>query len=257
MSHQGSSDFIASGTVLVYSRWARDPLAGVRFEQGYEGTAAGISALGLTLLASGASVQYDQVQPGKKTLRASWGRDPSEPESAEVPVDRWELEMAPYQISLFRHPAAIAEAEVYIAPAQYRKDIQDAITEGEAYPLSTSSYPVGLQIYRLLAQGTEYWETQRPILRRQRTYSPSFATRVVLSNTSTVYLRSTIISTFTPPTDFQAQIPDDPTDTPPSGMVWGWRLVQRSFGYLASSRVFEEQTSWEGAYWSTSLYDFL
>lgn len=258
---QGDSSFISSGYVAVSSGWVRDPQSGVRFEQRYEGTAAGIGALALTLVSQGASVRYDDTGPGKKTLVASWGRDPNEPESAEVPTDRWELELAPYQIAIWRHPDVVRESlglsggqSFDNGPSGYRRKLLDAVAEGGQCPFTT---PVALQVFDLLTKGTEYWETQRPIIRRQRTYTPSYTDRAILTPTSLVYSRSSLISTFSPPAIFQGQIPVDPTEETPTRTQWGWRLTQRSCAYTGSLGKFEESTSWEGAYWETALYTFL
>jgi hypothetical protein len=256
-SYQGSTSFVATGYTLVFSGWARDPQSGVRFEQRYEGTETGISTLALVLVSQGAAVRYDATTAGgKRTLQASWGRDPNEPESSEVPTDRWELELAPYQIAIWRHPDVMREAETYGTSA-YRKLLLDAVSTGVPFPESEDIYPVAKQVFDLLTQGTEYWETQRPIIRKQRTYSPTYTTRTVLSPTNKVYSRASLISTFSPPTDFQDQMPTDPTDAAPSGKSWGWMLRQQSFGYQVSSRKFEESVVFEGAYWETRLYTFL
>src|SRR5205085_9997153 len=54
----------------------------------------------------------------------------------ETPTDRYDFDFELAHVSIFSIPKATAEASVYISRAQYRKDIETALRNGLAYPLS-------------------------------------------------------------------------------------------------------------------------
>lgn len=257
----GSTDFASLGYKLTNERPSYDSDIGTTWEQTFEGTQTGIAALASALFTSGAKIRWEQ-KVGTNQLIAQWGRNPNDLPEDEPATDNWKLDQEPYQIPLFRHPLAALEAEAYIGSsfAQYRKDITSSAEAGTAYPLDTGSFPVGLQIYYLLGQGVEYWETQRPILSRQREFSKTYPSKQVVAFTSKVYTRATLIASgtgFGIPASFEPQIPADPSYSPPTGTSWGWRLRQQSSGYSKNTRRWEEQIEWEFGWWYNSLYEIL
>lgn len=249
------------GYVLTREQAAYDSNYGTTWEQEFQGRGDVMDALAAGLSAAGAKVRWE-YKPGINTLTALWARNPNVSESSEVPTDTWRIENEPYQIPLFRHPLVAIEAQSYVSGsfAQYRKDITDAAEGGLAYPLSTTSFPLGFQVYLLLGQGTEYWETQRPVIQRQRTFAKTYIAKYQPRFTSDVYTRSRLISAsagFEIPADFRAIIPADPTYLPPSGTDWGWRLRQQASGYSTQTGKWEETMDFEFGWWHNSLYNIL
>jgi len=221
----------------------------------YEGTAASLTSLAATLQSQGARTSLSTPAGGFSTLTVQWSKDPTVADSAEVANDVWSLNGEPYQVSIFSLPAIRAEAQEYGNVADYRRSIDDAVNAGEDFPLDASTYPLGLAAYKLLTSGTEYFELTRPSLSRTRTYSLTYTgARTSFSPYQFVYTRASLISTFAVPSSTQVQIPADPTETPPAGMTWGWRLKGQSYNYTREKlgTKVEEVLEWDFAAWFTS-----
>jgi len=257
--HLSSDAHTNGGWSLTSEGITLDSDIGYTWERVYEGNRTGIATVAALLAGDGSKLRWEQ-KAGLNRLQAFYARNPNVDESVEEATDSWNLVQEPYQIPLFRHPLAALESESYVSGsfAQYRKDITEAAEAGTAYPLDAGAFPVGLQIYRLLGQGVEYWETQRPILSRQRTFSKTYPSKQVVAFTSTVYTRSTLLSSgFGIPVDYESQIPANPSYSPPTGTAWGWRLRQQSSGYSPNTGRWEEQLEWEFGWWYSSLYNIV
>jgi hypothetical protein len=250
---------LANQCDLVERKFVTDPVAGSSWVLTYEGTAYGVELVGASLLSFGAKIDVTE-DGGKCRLVATFAKDPataSDP-AAEVPKDRYDLDWELVQASIFSIPAATNEAKGYVSAAQYKKDITDAANNGDKYPLSESSYPVGKLLYQLLTRGTEHYEFKRPVLSRVRTYTDKYPNRTVIEQRETVYTTSSLISTFGIPSDIQAVLPLNPgtTDTPDNA-VWAWKLRGERLSYNSGTRRYEESLTWAFAAWDTNLYNLV
>ena len=235
----GSEQFLATGITFVGSRPTVDPANGPTFEYVYEGTPSAISALLGTLSASGARASIDQTGPIHR-LTASFVRDPTQPVASESPFDVWSILSQQYQRSIFSIPAAVAEAQRYINPAQYRTDIEDAARAGEGYPLDLTNFPVGNYLHMLLSMGIDTQPEHRPMLRRQRSYSLTYIGQPQAIDTNgLVYTREAIIRLFGPSAATAARIPANPITPPPTGFVWGWYLSIQQFVQIQEESLYD------------------
>lgn len=228
----GSPEFTASQvTALPGPRVIFDQSGTPSWEYQYEGTAAGIAAQAITAQAAGARTVIDASGPINR-LTATWVRNPVDSISSEVPNDVWSIDMEENLYSLFQSPRAIEEAGRYVNVAQYKSDIMEAAQAGDDFPLSQTEYPVGWYIYNLLSQGIDTAPVKSPVLRRNRTYSLTYAdTPRRITYDALVYTRSALLSAFGIVSPLADRIPLDPAETLPEGFVWGWYLAQESYTY--------------------------
>ena len=229
---QGSSSFVSLGYTLVSSRPVYDQANGPSWEVVYEGGAAALTTLAVNLQSSGARTVLDR-QPGISRLSANYVADPDQPASAEVAADRWSILWEEDRQSLLSSPVAIAEAQGYVSVAKYKADIENAVKDGDAFPLEPSSqYPVGQFIYNLLSSNIETYPVYSPLLRRTRTYSLTYTgapQQVTLQGI--VYTRAALLREFGIVNPLASRIPTDPSVALPAGLVWGWYLAQQEFDY--------------------------
>lgn len=243
----GSTQFGADGNLcLANVQQTNDPNASGRaWDYTYVGTESSINALASSLTSQG--VRFRTASAGGEfSLTATYtGLDRDQDPSAETPTDSYGLDTEGVNVSIFAHPRATAEAASYISPAQYKKDIEDALAEGAVNPISETTYPFSATIYRALSRGQEYFELRRPILRRTRTFSARYADRADVEARQVAWRTSTLITAFALPADVSARLPADPdaTDTP-VGTVWVWRLTLDSSEYNIAQRQWTESKVW-------------
>lgn len=258
----GSDTFNATGYTLVSQTPGYDPQGGVSWTQEFVGITANLEAYAATVQLAGARTSI-QIQNGELSrLTVQWSKDPNQPDSAEVEQDRWEFAEEPYQIPLFSHPAIAAEAKRVGdgQEAEYRRALKDAVASGDANPFASAlaTYPASPAVYGMLSQGVEYWNAGRPTIRRVRTYSLTWTgTPQAVEAYQRVYRRASLISQFSIPADVQSQIPLDPSDAPPEGTVWGWRLSSKASTLVREKNGTkkEELLTWEfGAWYAAAGY---
>ena len=262
MITHGSSDFNTLGYTLQSQTPGYDPQGGVSWTQVFVGLQTYLEAYAATAQAAGARTSLEIGSGDLTRLTVQWSRDPNQPESAEVEQDRWEFAEEPYQIPLFSHPVIAAEAKRVGTgqEAEYRRALKDAVANGDANPFASAltTYPASPAVYGMLSQGVEYWQAGRPTIRRIRTYSLTWTgSPQAVEAYQRVYVRSSLISTFSIPSDVQSQIPTDPSDPPPDGTVWGWRLSSKSSTLVREKNGTkkEEILGWEfGAWYAASGY---
>lgn len=229
---QGSANFNAFGYTQTASRPAFNERDGQTWQVEYEGTHSAIATLASSLQTAGGRVSIDRRE-GRSRLVVDWAKDPTQPASAEVPWDRWRMDVMEERVSLFSSPLAVAEASVYVNPAQYRSDIEEAARGGEAFPLSDAEFPVGRIIYNLLTQGQETFPVNHPTLSRTRTYTTSYpGQKWQVSLQGLVYTRAALLREFGIVDPLASRIPFDPSVALPDGFVWGWCLTAQNFEYI-------------------------
>lgn len=241
---QGSSSFSSVGYTLVSARPVVDQANGPSWEVRYVGTPAGITALATSLQSSGARTAIE-TRDGQSSLTAYWVRDPDLAAASETAFDRWSIVWEETQESHFADPAAIIEAEAY-GPA-YRNVIESAVNDGEDITLDSATYPIAHRIQRLLESKIETKPRFHPFLRRQRTYSLSYTgTPYRVNVQGIVYTRASLVSTFGIVDPLLSRIPLDPTETLPTGFVYGWYLAQQDFQYTRERGAMkvEENMGW-------------
>lgn len=230
--------------VIVDEGYRADPFSGaVTFERTFDGTSADILALTATLLAQGARVSR-RNSGGQNVLVAQWNRDPDGSVSDEVPADIWDDDTLTEEVDLFDVDAAVAEAATYVSAALYRKDITDAVNDGESFPLDSNSYAVGLQIYNYLARGIKSIPLNRPVLTRNRSFSATYEGRNQMEYLQRVWTSAALISEFEIPQAVQDRMPDDPSPVSDTEYVWGWKLTVDRSSYNTATGKIQETRSW-------------
>lgn len=246
---------IGESYVLVGQSYRVDPVSGgVVLEQEYDGTGTSIDTLTAALVAQGARVSKTNAG-GVNRVIAQWSRDPSASPLDEVPADIWDDDTVTEEVSLFDMLPARIEAESYVTTALYKKDIEDAIANGDAYPLDATAFPVGNRIYRLLAAGISTMPVNRPILTRNRTFSALYTPRNQMEYRQTVWTTAALIAAFSIPTAVQNRFPETPSAAEtPEGTVWGWKLTVDRSSYNVGTNRIQEVRTWTFAAWVESFF---
>jgi hypothetical protein len=269
-THLFSPATLAAQCDLVSQRIVTDPQNGSSWVLTYEGSEWGVKAMGATLLAYGAKIETD-VDGGKSKLVATFSKDPataSDP-TIETPNVKWDLDWEMVQVSIWGSYKVINELVYDLNPAETKKLIVDAASNGQKFPFAKSVYPACYEVFCKLVAGGEYIEIPRPVLTRIRTYSPKYASRFRVSQRQFAYTTPTLISTFEVPADVQLTLPEDPplTETPlrkvdpdvagsatePMG-IWSWKLRGLRIAYQSATRRFEESATWAFSAWDKDLY---
>jgi hypothetical protein len=256
----GDSTFASAGITLLRAGRIWDGRS-TSWEELYFGTSAGITAKYNAAIAAGAKARISNDN-GTQTLTLTYALDPNDL-TGEVPEDEWSDDTETAEVDLFAWAPAVNEAAQFVAQsttgteAAYRKEIKDAVDNGETYPLG-SGFPVGQYVYKLLARGVTSIPFNRPVLSRNRTFSTAYENRNQMQAVQTVWTTSALISAFDIPTAVQARLPENPgvNDTP-EGTAWGWKLtVDRASYNIALGKVTEQKT-WVFAAWVTSFFNFV
>lgn len=269
-THLFSPGTLAAQCDLVSQRIATDHQNGSSWILTYEGSELGVKTMGATLLSYGAKIETE-ADGGKSKLIATFSKDPataSDP-GAEVPNVRWEIDWEMVQTSHWASYKVINELVYDLNPSETKKLIVEAASNGLRFPFSKTVYPACYEVFCKLVAGIEYIETPRPVLTRIRTYSPTYASRLRVSQRQLVYTTPTLISTFAVPADVQLTLPEDPPldETPlrklypdqggkevePMG-VWAWKLRGLRIAYQSATRRFEESATWAFSAWDKDLY---
>lgn len=269
---QASSAFNYRGWALTRRQITSQDSAGYSYEIMYEGLAHNVTSLASALIAKGAKITLD-VGAGKSTLRALFAYDPGtfgddpttgDPSSSEVPTSVFELSYEPVQVSVFNHPFAIKESANYVNASQYKADLEGAIKDGKDFPLNKDQFPFAVYIWEnYLTRGIEYWESHRPVVTWNVSYTEAYNARVTpnkIAYTSTVYTRSKLISLFGLPANFSLRVPSDPTSSElplPPKCVWGWRWSGYHVGYDRQTNRISENYVFQFNAWPTGLYEIV
>lgn len=251
ISH-GNSDFITNEWVMTSQQASQDQDGRQTWVQEFEGTQDGIEVLRLSLVGSGVVVNSIFMPGGRSRLQAVWPFVPGETEAA---IDVWDYEEVGTQPSIWTHPQVAP-----ILTDTYKSAIDTAIRANSANPYgsaTTGSDFVMRNVFDRLQRGTDAWEANKPIIRRVRSFSGAYGSYATLTLTTTVYSRSSLISTFSVPSDFQPRVPANPSWTAPAQTTWGWRKGPQSSSYNRATRRWEETFTFEGNFWDNALYTFV
>lgn len=183
----------------------------------------------------------------------------AETNRTQIPTDKWEIDYEWPQVSVWSHPAAAKEADGYIDRAQYRKDIEDTVKDGEACTFDPIAYPYAHKLHRWLSRGIEAHEVRRPILKRSRTYSLGYGgQRATLTSSEPVYTTGALAAHFGIDSRVLAQLPADPGPSEtPAFTIWGWRLRRDSSEIIPFVNKVQESKDWTYAAWDTDLYNIV
>lgn len=269
---QGSTSFNYRGWNLVRRQITSQSQQGFQYEILYEGLSRNIIGLADSLLAKGAKVTVD-VGAGRSSLRALFAYDPGtfaddptsgDPSANEQPTENYELNYEPTQVTIFNHPFAIAEAKKYVNASQYKADLEGAAKDGKDFPLDPNQFPFAVYMWEnYLTRGIEFWESHRPVITLNRSYTIAYNDRVTpnkIAYTSNVYSRSGLINIFGFSTTFALRVPNDPAanELPlPDKCVWGWRWAGYHFGYDRQTSRMTESYQFQFGAWSTGLYNLV
>lgn len=248
---QASTAHSAVGYSMVEQGASIDQDGRQTWVQVFEGNQSGIDTLRISF-GGGVIVNTQFVPGGRSRLTAIW---PYNPASTETPVDVWDYDESATQPSIWTKPEVAA-----VLTSAYKSAIEDALKVNGANPYGTATSgtdAIFRNVYDRLLRGTEGWESNKPFIRRIRSFSGSYGSPATLTVTSTVYSRSSLISTWSVPSDFQPRIPVNPSWTAPSQTTWGWRKGPQSSSYNRATRRWEETTTFEGNFWDNFLYSFV
>lgn len=246
---------LGTSATLIESESSFDPLNGYTLTQRWKGSEGALLTLASQFSASGARATVS-TSDGVSMLSAVFGGRASVGGSeGDTPQDRYSFTQETAEVSPFGFPAARSEALGYVSVAQYQKDIRDAVDAGEAYPLSTTTYPFGLAIYNHMSLGLEALETRRPVLKRTRTMSVLHSQRMSMNVSDNVWTTAALISAFALPQVVQDRLPTTPTAI--TGFQWGWKLRVDESDYIVGSNRIEEVKEWVFANWSSTFYTII
>jgi hypothetical protein len=257
MPTYGNTTFTGNSNVtLTRAGLAFDGSSGQVWEEMWEGTSTGIATKYAEVIALGGKARKGS-EGGNFTLAVTYARDPDDV-SPEVPTEEWEADTETAEVDLFALAPVVKEATDYGSITNYRKKLQDAVNDGEEYPLTATVWPVAEYVFKLLARGVTSQPLNRPTLSRSRTFSAYYTGRNRASAVQTVWTTDALITAFSIPASVQATLPETPsaTDTP-TGTVWGWKLtVDRGQFNVATGRWNENKT-WVFAAWVQGLFNFV
>lgn len=251
ISH-GNSDYGTDGYVLVSQGESRDQDGRKTWVREFEGTQDGMDTLRAALAGDGSSYTVSFAPGGKCRLTAVY---PFVFGVTESPVDVWDYEEVATQPSIYTHPSVAP-----VLTATYKAAIETALRDNAVNPYASATSGsdwVMRNVFDRLQRGTEAWEANKPFVRRTRSFSGAYGSPATLTLTSTVYSRSSLISTFSVPSDFQPRIPANPSWTAPAQTTWGWRKGPQSSSYNRATRRWEEVFVFEGNFWDNALYTFV
>lgn len=249
---QANSDFGTNGYALVRQRESVGADGRSIWVREFEGTQDGMDNLRADLAGLSLSRDVLFIPGGKSSLSVVYPYDPG---SAEVPVDVWDYEEVAAQPSIWTHPSVAP-----VVTAAYKSAIDNALRDNSANPYASATSGsdfVMRNVFDRLQRGTDAWESNKPFVRRTRSFSGGYGSPATLTLTSTVYSRSSLISTFSVPSDFQPRIPANPSWTAPTQTTWGWRKGPQSSSYNRATRRWEESFTFEGNFWDNALYTFI
>lgn len=230
----------------------------------YEGTRTAIENVVLPALRNaGAVTKVSSGSGAKWTCEGSWSNATGTNGGTVDPsTDRWEVVTEMSQFDLRAHPAVVRIAGTEDKLNQWWKDMDDAIRNGQKYSDVVSSaghvYDVNAQkIFNLRCRGVDSFERNQPILRRIRTISPRYTSRVAVTAAPTIYTTNKLVSTWSIPVSIQTMLPSNPVGSIPPDTMWGWLLRNQTSTYVVARNQIEEQTDWQFTLWTTLLYNIV
>lgn len=254
---------INSTIVFIGSRLNSDDSNGSSWEVEYAGTKSAILSQKAVYDAQRVKNRADLTKP-VCTLTAWFPYDPTQPSTSEVPVEKWEIDNERVPVDIFSHVDVADESDRYAQfvangdKTRYRKEIEDAVEDGELKPAwEASGYPNAERVYELMIRGTESFETHRPVLTRTRSFSLGYVGRrkLVIETRPRVYYQSELVSTFAVPQYIASILPDAPTQKI-AGTEWGWKIGTDTSSVSSQKNMVEETLSFQFAAWSWFLYKF-
>ena len=243
-----------AAALRIESKWIIDPDIGDAIEETWQGLRNSILSLAQGFKEAGGKAIVTH-QGALWRCIVTWSQTPAG--DVEIPVDKYEFDTEIFETSIWNIPGATAEAASYIDQAQYRKDIEDSVNAGDAYPLNVGSFPWGYVVYKMLLRGVRAYPLKRIVLRRVRTFALQYVTRITLQANPVAYYTATLVSGFAIPAIIAAQLPANPSASfTPQGTAWAWWMrTDRSEQIPALNKV-EEVKEWVFAAWETALYSF-
>ena len=239
---------LPEGRVLKRTEVVRDPVTGLQAEQEYIGLKAAISALEGQQPPTSTTRIVEETSPVSSLVVRHANGGVIEPEEG---VDRWEIDTEPLDQDGFNHPTVQAEMLAYSIPADYRKQIEDAVENGRSSPAVAATNPGAAAIFVELLRGATHFETEFIVLRRIRAISTAYTPKIILNANRYIYslaqLPVTNILAWTLPGATGNDLPPNPEQA-----QWGYRLrTQRTVITGIRAEVIHE---WVLAAWSTLYY---
>ena len=247
----GSETFIASGQLTLTENTLSSQPGSATYQLTWTGTEAGVDAKAGELELAGVAYQRRKAE-GRFVVTAVFQTDPTSG-AAETPSDLYGFDTEIAQVDIYAHPRAWPwinkDSTPNVAKAEMEKLLADTDDLVQATVITGTYANNGNALFRYRIKGGTHYDLDRPVFFRQREYSVAYAPRRVIENLPKFYTRSTIISTFAIPTAIANQIPSDPSDTAPTGTVWGWRKRADSSQTVARTGKITERIDWVfGAY---------
>lgn len=257
--------------IFTHEHNSYDPVQGAVEQKVYEGTEAGVRGIAEAVKKTGGSCSWGPASPGSARWVITTTYNSRTDGGEETPQEIWNVQIEPYQVSVWSHPrvaARMAALDAQNIPgsrgADWRKTIEDAAQDKAQLPTGTlnpgagnyAADPIALAVWRDLLRGQEAVELKAPVLVRNRTYGTRFTKRARLWAIERVYSTSALVATFNIPTDVQARLPEDPDDVP-AGAVWSWKSRRSETTMIRNTGRVDEFSDWVFAAWSTTYYDYI
>lgn len=167
----------------------------------------------------------------------------------EVATDRWTVRTEVLEKDGFLHPAVNADMEAYNAQVgliEYRKELEGAVSEGRALISGVAARPIAVQMVRELSRGATHFEDEYIVLRRVRTISAAYTTKMTLFGSRLIYASGQLPV----PGNVLFSLPSFPANPPQA--QWGWRLRTQESEFVGNK--VEQQYEFVLAAWSTLYY---
>lgn len=269
--------------LAVRSGWSQDfdPTTGWQTTETWNGNKAQIGAIAPLFRSAGAKVSVSN-SGALWTLTATWSVEysttldsgipaGSPPVTAETANETWNLHVEQVQVDMRYAPSLLAlfggatdaAQEALAGAVQLADDAIKARLNPNTYLVSiglpalsgTAQLPY-FQIFRLRSRGVVAVEEKRPILTRNRTFSPTFPSPVQVSGVDLIYRTETLIATFAVPALVQSRMPATPPTTL-SEAAWGWKQRRQDTAYVVGRNKIDEGSDWVFAQWSSVLYSII
>jgi hypothetical protein len=232
---------------LVRSEVIKDPNLGVTVEQEYHGPEAAITGLELSYRNNrNASTRRGTAQPPVRSLIVRFGSE----SPSDQPVDTWRVSWETLDKDMFLCSNAIAESTATGNPATYRKQVEEAVSKGDA--ASTLSGTIQRQLYLEISRGATHFRDRYLTLRCRRLVSASStAVYTVSSQPGPIYSTAQLPV----PAGIFAKLPGTSGNAFPGNPAqaqWGWLNVGFDTDYIGNKA--EISLEFVLSAWSTLVY---
>lgn len=236
----------------------------------WEGPKAPMLALYQAYAIAGYQTRIGNIGP-RYRLQVSLGFDSEG--GAEVPLDRWSIDMERAQVSIWQNEAVIsamvaaatgqtvnlgggATRAMQIADVKYliTQSVERATPAGVVLPSYILDKPALLRVIDLLLRDRDTYEVRRPVLSRSRTFSSAYLNRMRLDPVQKFYSQSRLVVEFSVPAFIQNQLPSADPGVPPANFKYGWMLMVDRVEEIPAIYKVQETKDWVYGLWPADTF---